>query len=150
MITRLLRRKTDPWKQRLFEALLVMKVELGELYQKTFQNFGVIYGTGTLIAPQYKNSAFDGATPSQCLGPPERYIKYLRIFHLQYRPQIPASLSCVNGLSFSPSLLELDRLLHPLAGLVANSSKEQNEIDEYLQEGLNNCSASFLLTTDVR
>ncbi|CDM32673.1 HAT dimerisation [Penicillium roqueforti FM164] len=119
--TRILRRKSAPWKRKLSEASLIMKMELGEVYEKTFQNFGVMYGPGTFVAPQYKVSAFDEATLSQGLGQPERYIEYLRIFHLQYRPQMPTSLSCVNGLSCSPQLLGLDRLLYPLAGLAGSS-----------------------------
>ena len=109
-----------------------------------------MYGTGTFVAPQYKVSAFDGATSSQGLGHPERYIEYLKIFHLQYRPQMPTSLSCVNGLSCSPQLLGLDRLLHPLAGLAGSSRSGQDEVDQYLREGLNNCSLYFLLTTDTQ
>lgn len=59
--------KSASWKQKLRRALVGMTMEPGEIYEKTFQDFGVIYGTGTLIAPQYKVSAFDGAT-SSCLG----------------------------------------------------------------------------------
>ena len=146
----ILRRKSAPWKRTLLEASLVMKMELGEVYEKTFQDFGVMYGTGTFVAPQYKVSAFDGASSWQGLGHPERYIEYLRIFHLQYRPQMPTSLSCVNGLSCSPQLLGLDRLLHPLAGLAGSSRSGQDEVDQYLREGLNNCSLYFLLTTDTQ
>lgn len=148
--TRILRRKSAPWKRKLSEASLIMKMELGEVYEKTFQNFGVMYGPGTFVAPQYKVSAFDEATSSQGLGQPERYIEYLRIFHLQYRPQMPTSLSCVNGLSCSPQLLGLDRLLHPLAGLAGSSRCAQDEVDQYLREGLNNCPVYFLLTTDTQ
>lgn len=117
-----------------------MKMELGEVYEKTFQDFGVMYGTGNFVAPQYKVSAFDGASSWQVLGHPERYIEYLRIFHLQYRPQMPTSLSCVNGLSCSPQLLGLDRLLHPLAGLAGSSRSGQDEVDQYLREGVVNTS----------
>ncbi|KAJ5277815.1 hypothetical protein N7524_003968 [Penicillium chrysogenum] len=138
--TRILRRKSAPWKRKLSEASLIMKMELGEVYEKTFQNFGVMYGPGTFVAPQYKVSAFDEATSSQGLGQPERYIEYLRIFHLQYRPQMPTSLSCVNGLSCSPQLLGLDRLLHPLAGLAGSSRCAQDEVDQYLREGVLNIS----------
>ncbi|CAG8081639.1 unnamed protein product [Penicillium salamii] len=119
-----------------------MKMEIGEVYEKTIKSFGVMYGPGTLVAPQYKVSAFDEATSSQGLGGPECYIEYLRIFHLQYRPQMPTSLSCVNGLSCSPQLLGLDRLLHPLAGLAGGSRSEQDEIDQYLREGVVNISPS--------
>lgn len=140
--------KSAPWKQKLRRALLNMKMELGELYEKTFQRFGIMYGTGTLIAPQYKDSALDGAT-SSCLGHPERYIEYLKIFHLQYRPQMPTSLSCVNGMSRSPHLLEHDRILHPLTGLVASSTNQKDEVGQYLREGMNNCLAYLLLTTDT-
>ncbi|KAJ6170919.1 hypothetical protein N7485_007048 [Penicillium canescens] len=136
----ILRRKSAPWKRTLLEASLVMKMELGEVYEKTFQDFGVMYGTGTFVAPQYKVSAFDGASSWQGLGHPERYIEYLRIFHLQYRPQMPTSLSCVNGLSCSPQLLGLDRLLHPLAGLAGSSRSGQDEVDQYLREGVVNTS----------
>jgi hypothetical protein len=124
-----------------------MKMDFGEVYEKTFQNFGVMYGPGTFVAPQYKVSAFDEAT-SQGLGRPERYIEYLRIFHLQYRPQMPTSLSCVNGLSCSPQLLGLDRLLHPLAGSAGGRSG-QDEVDQYLREGLKNCPVSCTLTTNT-
>lgn len=148
--TQILRRKSTPWKRKLLEASLIMKMEFGEIYEKTFKSFGVMYGPGTLVAPQYKVSAFDEATSSQGLGGPERYIEYLRIFHLQYRPQMPTSLSCVNGLSCSPQLLGLDRLLHPLAGLAGGSRSGQDEIDQYLREGLNNPSECFLLTTDTQ
>ncbi|CAG8384990.1 unnamed protein product, partial [Penicillium salamii] len=140
--TQILRRKSTPWKRKLLEASLIMKMEFGEIYEKTFKSFGVMYGPGTLVAPQYNVSAFDEATSSQGLGGPERYIEYLRIFHLQYRPQMPTSLSCVNGLSCSPQLLGLDRLLHPLAGLAGGSRSGQDEIDQYLREGVVNISPS--------
>ncbi|KAF2996348.1 hypothetical protein E8E15_000433, partial [Penicillium rubens] len=116
----MLRRKSAPWKRKLLEASLIMKMEFGEVYEKTFQKFGVMYGPGTFVAPQYKVSAFDESTSSQGLGRSESYIEYLRIFHLHYRPQMPTSLSCLNGLSSSPQLLGLDRLLHPLAGLAGD------------------------------
>ncbi|KAJ5471499.1 hypothetical protein N7530_008856 [Penicillium desertorum] len=138
--TRILRRKSAPWKRKLSEASLIMKIELGEVYEKTFQNFGVMYGPGTFVAPQYKVSAFDKAISSEGLGQPGRYIEYLRIFHLQYRPQMPTSLSCINGLSCSPQLLGLDRLLHPLAGLAGSSRCGQDEVDQYLREGVLNIS----------
>ncbi|KAJ5522371.1 hypothetical protein N7527_006486 [Penicillium freii] len=80
--TQILRRKLALWKRKLLEASLIMKMEFGEVYEKTFQNFGVIYGPGTFVAPQYKVSAFDEATSSQGLGRSERHIEYLRIFHL--------------------------------------------------------------------
>ncbi|KAJ5481400.1 hypothetical protein N7475_000212 [Penicillium sp. IBT 31633x] len=131
-----------PWKRKLLEASLIMKMEFGEVYEKTFQSFGVMYGPGTFVAPQYKVSAFDEATSSQGLGRPERYVEYLRIFHLQYRPQMPTSLSCVNGLSCSPQLLGLDRLLHPLAGLAGSPRSGQDEVDQYLREGAVNISPS--------
>ncbi|KAJ5350258.1 hypothetical protein N7541_007985 [Penicillium brevicompactum] len=140
--TQILRRKSTPWKRKLLESLLIMKMEFGEVYEKTFKSFGVMYGPGTLVAPQYKLSAFDEATSSQGLGGPERYIEYLRIFHLQYRPQMPTSLSCVNGLSCSPQLLGLDRLLHPLAGLAGGSRSGQDEVDQYFREGVVNISPS--------
>ena len=38
-----------------------MKMEFREVYEKTFQNFGVMYGPGTFVTPQYKLSAFDKA-----------------------------------------------------------------------------------------
>ena len=84
------------------------------------------------------------------LGPSRAYIEYLTILHLQYRPQMPTSLACVNGLSCSPQLLGLDRLLHPLAGLAGSSRSGQDEVDQYLRQGLNNCSLYFLLTTDTQ
>ena len=147
--TQILRRKSAPWKRELLEASLIMKMEFGEVYEKTFQNFGVMYGPGTFVAPQYKVSAFDEATSSQGLGRSERHIEYLRNFHLQYRPEMPTSLSCVNGLSCSPQLLGLDRLLHPLAGLAGSSRSGQDEVDQYLREGLKNCSVFCTLTTDT-
>jgi hypothetical protein len=147
--TQILREKSAPWKRKLLEASLIMKMEFGEVYGKTFQNFGVMYGPGTFVAPQYKVSAFDEATSSQGLGRSERHIEYLRIFHLQYRPEMPTSLSCVNGLFCSPQLLGLDRLLHPLVGLAGSSRSGQDEVDQYLREGLKNCSVFCTLTTDT-
>ena len=140
--TRILRRKSAPWKRKLLEASLMMKMEFVEVYEKTFQKFGVMYGPGTFVAPQYKVSAFDEST-SQGLGRSESYIEYLRIFHLHYRPQMPTSLSCLNGLSSSPQLLGLDRLLHPLAGLAGSSRSGKDEVDQYLREGLKNCSVFY-------
>ncbi|KAJ5340406.1 hypothetical protein N7541_009530 [Penicillium brevicompactum] len=131
--------KSALWKQKLRRALVGMKMELREIHEKTFEDFGVMYGTGTLIAPQYKVSAFDGARPS-CLGHAERYIEYLKIFHLQYRPQMPTSLSCLHGMSCSPQLLELEQVLHPLTGLVANSMSQNDEVGQYLREGAVNIS----------
>ncbi|KAJ5522372.1 hypothetical protein N7527_006487 [Penicillium freii] len=48
---------------------------------------------------------------------------------------MPTSLFCVNGLSCSPQLLGLDRLLHLLAGLAGSSRSGQDEVDQYLREG---------------
>jgi hypothetical protein len=47
----ILRRKSALWKRTLLEASLVMKMELRKVYEKTFQDFGVMYGTGTFVAP---------------------------------------------------------------------------------------------------
>ncbi|KAJ9480643.1 hypothetical protein VN97_g12902 [Penicillium thymicola] len=77
--TQILSRKSAPWKRKLLEASLVMKMELGEVYEKTFQDFGVMYGPGTFVAPQYKVSAFDEATSSQGLGRCERHIEVVNI-----------------------------------------------------------------------
>ena len=140
--------KSALWKQKLCRALVGMKMELQEIHEKTFEDLGVMYGTGTLIAPQYKVSAFDDVR-SSCLGHAERYIEYLKIFHLQYRPQMPTSLSCLNGMSCSPQLLELERVLHPLTGLVANSMSQNDEVGQYLREGMSKCLANLLLTTDI-
>ncbi|CAI7638737.1 unnamed protein product [Penicillium palitans] len=137
--TQILRRKSALWRRKLLEASLMMKMEFVEVYKKTFQKFGVMYGPGTFVTPQYKVSAFDESTTSQGLGRSKRYIEYIRIFHLQHRPQMPTGLSCVNGLSCSPQLLGLDRVLHPLAGGAGSSRSEQDEVDQYLREGLKNC-----------
>ncbi|KAJ5742366.1 uncharacterized protein N7511_001761 [Penicillium nucicola] len=136
----ILRRKSAPWKRTLLKAFLRLRMELAEVYENTFQKFEVMYGTGTFVAPQYKVSAFDDATSSQGLGSAGRYIELLRIFHLQYSPQMPTSLSCANGLSCSPQLLGLERLLHPLAGPFHSSRGEPDEVDQYLQEGAVNIS----------
>jgi hypothetical protein len=58
----ILRKKSARWKRELLEALLIMEMEIGEVYEKIYQSFGVMYGPGTLVAPQYKVSAFDEAT----------------------------------------------------------------------------------------
>ncbi|CAG7970169.1 unnamed protein product [Penicillium salamii] len=120
--------------RKLQESSLIIKMEFREVYEKTFKSFGIIYSPKTLVAPQYKVFTFDEPTSSQGLDHSERHIEYLRIFHLQYQPEMPTSLSCVNGLSCSPQLLGLDRLLHPLTNLAGNSRSGQDEVDQYLRE----------------
>jgi hypothetical protein len=74
-----LRNKTTPWKRGMYDALLAARQKLKECYEKTYRDHGFLYGTGTLLAPQYKLCAFDDTEYSKCQSETStRYCDYLR------------------------------------------------------------------------
>ncbi|KAK4948515.1 hypothetical protein LTR66_014114 [Elasticomyces elasticus] len=90
---RRLKRKTTPWKKDMYGALLVARQKLKEYYEKTYRDHGFLYGTGTLLAPQYKLSAFDDREYSTCHeDTSKRYCEYLRASFTQYQQQNPELL----------------------------------------------------------
>lgn len=132
---RKLRKKTIPWKKDMYGALLVAKQKLREYYDKTYRDHGFLYGTGTLLAPQYKLCAFDDAEYSQCHSETsKRYCEYLRTCFSQYQQRNPEMLfRTVQRPSLQAS--ELDRLLGPSQDAQVNEGIEHDEVDRYLREG---------------
>lgn len=132
---RKLRKKTIPWKKDMYGALLVAKQKLREYYEKTYRDHGFLYGTGTLLAPQYKLCAFDDAEYSQCHSETsKRYCEYLRTCFSQYQQRNPEMLfRTVHRPSLQAS--ELDRLLGPSQDAQVNEGIEHDEVDRYLREG---------------
>ncbi|KAJ5152474.1 hypothetical protein N7492_009754 [Penicillium capsulatum] len=130
-----LKKKTTPWKKDMYGALLVAKQKLKEYYEKTYRDHGFLYGTGTLLAPQYKLAVFDDREYSTCHdGTSKRYCEYLRTCFMQYQQQNPEMLFRTVQ---RPSLLhssELDRLLQPLHAGMVNEGAEHDEVDRYLRE----------------
>lgn len=74
----------------MYEALLAAKQKLKEYYEKTYRDHEFLYGTWTLLAPQYKLCAFDDTEYSLCHSETsKRYCEYLRISFRNYQQQIP-------------------------------------------------------------
>ena len=119
----------------MYRALLVAKQKLREYYDKTYRDHGFLYGTGTLLAPQYKLCAFDDAEYSQCHSETsKRYCEYLRTCFSQYQQRNPEMLfRTVQRPSLQAS--ELDRLLGPSQDAQVNEGFEHDEVDRYLREG---------------
>jgi hypothetical protein len=131
---RKLGKKTSPWKRDMFEALLVAKQKLKEYYEKTYRDHGFLYGTGTLLAPQYKLCAFDDSEYSQCHGETsKRYCEYLRTCFSQYQQRSPEILFRTVHRP-SPQASELDRLLGPSEDPRTHEGMEYDEVDRYLHE----------------
>ncbi|KAJ5350272.1 hypothetical protein N7541_007999 [Penicillium brevicompactum] len=115
---RRLKRKTTPWKKDMYGALLVARQKLKEYYEKTYRDHGFLYGTGTLLAPQYKLSAFDDREYSTCHeDTSKRYCEYLRASFTQYQQQNPELLFRTVQRSSNSHSTELDRLLEPPANV---------------------------------
>lgn len=132
---RKLKKKTTPWKKDMYSALHTGRQKLREYYEKTYRDHGFLYGTGTLLAPQYKLSAFDDREQSTCHDDTsKRYCEYLRTCFMQYQKQIPKILfRTVQRPSLHNS--ELDRLLEPTNDTMVNQGAEHDEVDRYLREG---------------
>jgi hypothetical protein len=83
--TQSLSRKTTPWKRAMYNALLMVKQKLRDYYDKTYCDHRFLYTTGTMLAPQYKLSAFSDTEYSKCHSKTLRhYHDYLRKGFLQY------------------------------------------------------------------
>ena len=55
-----LSKRTTPWKMKMFDVLIAAKQKLRDYYEKTYRDHGYLYGTETVLAPQYKLCAFQG------------------------------------------------------------------------------------------
>ncbi|KAJ5877235.1 hypothetical protein N7455_000700 [Penicillium solitum] len=132
---RRLKRKTTPWKKDMYGALLVARQKLKEYYEKTYRDHGFLYGTGTLLAPQYKLSAFDDREYSTCHeDTSKRYCEYLRASFTQYQQQNPELLFRTVQRSSNSHSTELDRLLEPPGASIFHEGVEYDEVDQYLRE----------------
>ncbi|KAI2964925.1 hypothetical protein CBS147323_6033 [Aspergillus niger] len=133
--TRVLSRKTTPWKRAMHDALLAAKQKLREYYDKTYRDHGFLYATGTMLAPQYKLSAFGDTEYSKCHSETLRtYRSYLRKGFHQYQQQIPDLSFCTTIHRSQQQTSELDQLLVPRISL-PNDRNQLDEVDRYLQEG---------------
>lgn len=136
---RKLKRKATPWKKDMYGALLVARQKLKEYYEKTYRDHGFLYGTGTLLAPQYKLSAFDDREYSTCHeDTSKRYCEYLRACFTQYQQQNPELLFRTVGRSSALHSSELDWLLEPVDASILHEGAEYDEVDRYLREGTSN------------
>ncbi|KAL3258479.1 hypothetical protein ABHI18_006016 [Aspergillus niger] len=133
--TRSLSRKTTPWKRAIHDALLAAKQKLREYYDKTYRDHGFLYATGTMLAPQYKLSAFGDTEYSKCHSETLRtYRSYLRKGFHQYQQQIPDLSFCTTIHRSQQQTSELDQLLVPRISL-PDDRNQLDEVDRYLQEG---------------
>jgi hypothetical protein len=133
---RTLKKKTTPWKKDMYGALLVARQRLREYYEKTYRDHGFLYGTGALLAPQYKLSAFDDREYSTCHeNTSKKYCEYLRTCFAQYQQQNPELLFRTVHRSFALHSSELDRLLEPIDDSMLHDGTEHDEVDRYLREG---------------
>ncbi len=57
-----LKRKQEPWKRSIIQALEAAKQKLHKYYSKTNDSLGDIYIAGTILDPELKLSAFTGIT----------------------------------------------------------------------------------------
>ncbi|KZN87744.1 Zinc finger BED domain-containing protein DAYSLEEPER [Penicillium chrysogenum] len=132
---RKLRKKTTPWKKDMYTALLAARQKLKEYYEKTYRDHGFLYGTGTLLAPQYKLSAFDDREYSTCHeDTSKRYCEYLRTCFTQYQQQNPELLLRTVHRASALQSSELDRLLEPVDDFMLHEGTEHDEVDQYLRE----------------
>ncbi|KAI2913801.1 hypothetical protein CBS147320_10459 [Aspergillus niger] len=128
--------KTTPWKRAMYNALLAAKQKLKEYYEKTYRDHGFLYGTGTLLAPQYKLCAFDDTEYSKCQSETsKRYCDYLRNCFAQYKRETPEMSFRTMHSSCPQQASELDRLLTPLSTSQLSARSEYDEVDRYLREG---------------
>jgi len=119
----------------MFHALVVAKQKLREYYEKTYRDHGFLYRTGTLLAPQYKLSAFDDTEYSRCHDHTSKlYCEYLRTSFQQYRQQIPEISFRAARSSCPQQTSELDRLLVPSDLSEFNTGVDLDEVDRYLRE----------------
>ena len=147
---RRLKRKTIPWKKDIYGALLMARQKLKEYYEKTYRDHGFLYGTGTLLAPQYKLSAFDDREYSTCHEDmSKRYYEYLRASFTQYQQQNPELLFRTVQRSSNSHSTELDRLLEPPGVSIFHEGVEYDEVDQYLREGTSNQYNTLEQLTDL-
>jgi hypothetical protein len=133
---RKLKKKTTPWKKDMYTALLAARQKLKEYYKKTYRDHGFLYSTGTLLALQYKLSAFDDREYSTChKDTSKRYCEYLRTCFTQYQQQNPELLLRTVHRSSALQSSELERLLEPVDDFMLHKGTEHNEVDQYLREG---------------
>lgn len=107
--------------------------------KKIYRDHGFLYGTGTLLAPQYKLNTFDDREYSTCHeDTSKRYCEYLRAYFTKYQQQNPELLfRTVQRYSNSHST-ELDRLLEPPDASIFHEGVEHDEVGQYLREGTSN------------
>lgn len=145
--TQSLNKKKTPWKRAMYDALLAAKQKLRDYYDKTYRDHGFLYATGTMLAPQYKLSAFGDTEYSKCHSETSRHYQgYLRKGFLQYQQQIPDLSFCPTRYHAPQQVSELDMLLGPSSSSLPSSGDQQDEVDRYLQEGgkLSWCSFLFI------
>jgi hypothetical protein len=103
---------------------------LREYYEKTYRDYGFLYNTGMLLAPQYKLSVFDNREYSTCHeDTSKRYYEYLRAFFTQYQQQNPELLFRTVQRSSTSHSTELDRLLEPPDANMFYEGVEYNKMD---------------------
>jgi hypothetical protein len=104
--------------------------KLKEYYEKTYRDHGFLYGTRTLLTPQYKLSAFDDREYlTYHKDTSKRYCEYLRVSFTQYQQQNPKLLFRTVQRASNSHSTELDRLLEPPNASVFHEGVEYNEVD---------------------
>ncbi|KAK6810429.1 hypothetical protein RU639_013759 [Aspergillus parasiticus] len=118
-------------------TLAKIRQKLKEYYEKTYRDHGFLYGTGTLLAPQYKLCAFDDTEYSKCQSETsKRYCDYLRNCFAQYQRETPEMSFRASRSSYPQQASELDRLLIPPNISQSSIRYDYNEVDRYLREGI--------------
>ncbi|KAJ5109552.1 hypothetical protein N7532_002724, partial [Penicillium argentinense] len=129
---------TSELEEQLLKTITCLRLpfqtKLKEYYEKTYRDHGFLYGTGTLLAPQYKLSAFDDREYSTCHeDTSKRYCEYLRACFTQYQQQNPELLFRTVQRSSTLHSSELDRLLEPPDASMLHEGAEYDEVDQYLR-----------------
>ena len=90
---------------------LLRSQKLKEYYEKTCRDHGFLYATGTILAPQYKFSAFGDTEYSKCHRETSEHCRrYLKKSSMQYQQQIPDISFCTTRHRSPQQASELDLL----------------------------------------
>ncbi|KAJ5661424.1 uncharacterized protein N7477_009040 [Penicillium maclennaniae] len=109
-------------------ALCLLPGKKKEYYKRTYCDQGFLYSTGSLLATQYKLSAFDDREYSTYYkDTSKRYCEYLRTCFTEYQQQNPELLFRTVHRSSTLHSSELDRLLEPADDCMLHEGAEHNE-----------------------
>lgn len=120
---------------------------------KTYRDYGFLYSTGTLLAPQYKLYAFDDTGYSKFEnyhnGTSKPYCEYLRTYFVQYQEQVPKVSFRTIRTALPQLTSELGRLLIPARYSERSVKDDHNGVDQYPREGKNTKGGQCLSISDL-